>query len=148
MPNKKSKRNNKGKQTSKHQSVPLFYWKGTAFPQCIMDSDVEYFLKNGEEMVKNGLMFGEDINTQIQDYTCQLDMIEELICKYCNPVTKQGLDHISRETGEDIDHLNVLWALNICALLHLGVIENDNLNGYMVLSGNAVSDFIKFVPKK
>jgi len=143
MPNKKSTRNNKKKTKTMPQKVlepaaTLYFYNGTTFPKLIKTDSEEYIMKNAKLMIKAGLKAKVSIETQIQDYRDQLIMIEKLLYQHCNPYTKNGMDIIERTLNDDVDSIMIVWMLDICALLHLGVIKNDNQNGILKVRGDAV----------
>ncbi len=121
-----------------------FYYKGTTFPQYLEGENIaEDMKKYANEMIVEGLRNNVSLEEQKKDYKEQLDMIEGVMCeiignkstqkkkeceKYCN--------EIAEYLEQDIDDINSLWMLNICALLKLKVIEDDNMNGILVAKFN------------
>merc|ERR1711965_284618 len=70
---------------------------------------------------------------QIELYKAQLDVVEEALYKTDGsiPKTIEILNEDGR-LGRRTEHsLYVMWCLNICALIKMKVIENDNMNGIL-----------------
>ena len=113
----------------------MYFYKGSTFPVLIGGNTISACTKTANDMIIMGLRCGISINEQIKDYTSQLDTIEGLLFKYCNRNAK-GIKKVCKELKKTDDELQALWSLNICALLKLKVIENDNMNGYCLVSNN------------
>ena len=135
--------------TSIHQL--LTYWKGTAFPHITnhateesLNHYVEDATQLANEMIKEGLKTNISIPQQIKDYKEQLDAIE----LFLNSLTqghlkKKDLKKIHEEfkeslgtstTADTLRHLQVIWELNILALLKMKAIQNDNMYGVQLLN--------------
>ena len=145
MPNKKSKRNNKNKAQCPVINTPkkhtLYYFNGSTFPVFKIDDTYDFINKQSAEMIKNGIKHGVDKEEQIQDYTNQLVLIENLLQQHCNPYTEQGMNFICDVLDSNEDYIMMLWCLNICALLNLNALPNDNNNGVIHLTGDALKLF-------
>ena len=145
MPNKKSKRNNNNK--TQHPVIEkvkvhtLYYFNGSTFPTFNVDDTFDNFSKNSVKMIINGLENGVSKEEQIQDYKNQLTMIEELLYRHCNPYTKKGMQIMCRKLDQKEEKLYMIWCLNICALLNLNALANDNDNGVLHLTGGALKLF-------
>ena len=108
----------------------LLFYKGTSLPY-----DTEFYdkiLPKASKMIRNGLKAGVSRNTQIQDYIEQLDFLEQSL-------VNSNLSH-TREIeglwGDQYKRYSVVWILNILALLELGFLKNDNMNGTLFLGGD------------
>ena len=120
--------------TFKNNSV-LFFYNGTAFPQMVDAPDLEEkMIKNANEMIVLGLKHGVSLEEQKKDYKEQLDLMEQTLCD-----TAQGkmmdadtIDRASKKMCISIDTFYSMWCLNICALLKMKVIKNDNDNGMLI----------------
>ena len=148
MPNKKSTRNNK-KKTMPKAKIPvkvsepqttLYYFNGTTFPAVIKTNTEEYTFKMAKEMIKAALKDRLSKEEQIQAYMNQLIMLEKLLYQHCNPYTKNGMDVICRTLDMNEKKVMCWWNVDVCALLLLGAIKNDNNNGILNISGNGVND--------
>ena len=109
----------------------LLFYKGTSLPY-----DTEFYdkvLPNVSEMIQNGLKEGLSRKTQIQDYIEQLDFLEQSIV---NCKTQYTTRDIQIHWGDQWKEYFTVWILNILALLELGVLKNDNMNGTMFLGGD------------
>ena len=120
--------------TFKNNSV-LFFYNGTAFPQMVDAPDLEEkMIKNANEMIVLGLKHGVSLEEQKKDYKEQLDLMEQTLCD-----TAQGkmMDDASIDRAwvilglKDRQHFYNLWCLDVCALLKMKVIKNDNENGIL-----------------
>ena len=107
-----------------------YFYKGTCFPLCIKNITIKDVLKNSKDMLKMGLITNVSLEEQAQDYFKQLDIIENALFKYCNPSSKKGLKKVCNILNKSDIELFTLWSLNICALLHLKKLNDDDLNGY------------------
>ena len=134
--------------TTQHNTMTTththFYYKGTTFPQYLKGENIaEDMKKTANEMIIMGLRNNVSLEEQKKDYKEQLDMIEEVMCEIIGNKSTQNkkeckkyLNKIAEYIGEPIDDINSLWMLNICALLKLNVIEDDNMNGILVAKFN------------
>ena len=142
MPNKKSTRNNKKKQCNKEKSPiekekqTLYFWKGSTFPVFMKGDHYNYFNNSSIKMIKDGIKNGYSKEQQIVNYKKDLDIIEKQLLKHCNPYNKQGMKNLCQELGQIEAKISIMWCLNICALLNLNAIPNDNNNGILHLSGD------------
>ena len=118
----------------KNTSV-LFFYNGTAFPQVVDAPDVEQmFHKNANEMILRGIRGGLGMEQQKKEYKEQLDLMEQTLV---DTVQGKMMDGASIDRAwvilglKDRQHFYTLWCLNICALLKMKVIKNDNENGVL-----------------
>lgn len=117
-----------------------FYYKGTTFPQYLEGENVAYNMKKyANEMIIMGLRNNVSLEEQKKDYKEQLDMIEEVIFEVFGKKgtgnekeCKKYLNEIAEHFNSAIEDIQSMWMLNICALLKLKVIEDDNMNGILV----------------
>ena len=80
--------------------------------------------------------------TQIQDYIEQLDILEQSIVNCKTPYTTRD---IQIHWGDQWEEYSAVWILNILALLELGGLKNDNMNGAMFLGEDLPLFEIKFL---
>ena len=117
-----------------------FYYKGTTFPQFLEGENVADNMKKiANEMIVEGLRNNVSLEEQKEDYKEQLDMIEGVMYEIIGNKSTQNkkeckkyLNKIAEYIGKPIEDIHSLWMLNICALLKLKVIEDDNMNGILV----------------
>ena len=111
--------------------IVLLFYKGTS-----LSYDTEFYdktLPNASEMIQNCLKAGESRKTLIQVYIRELGFLEESIVNCKTPYTTRD---IQIHWGDQYEQYSAVWILNILALLELGVLKNDNMNGTMFLGGN------------
>lgn len=125
---------------NQHKQTVLFFYKKTMFPQVVDAPDVaEKFTKTANEMIVNGLKHGVSMEQQKEDYISQLDLMEEALTS----TAEGGEMDIGRamvmlgEAGlqmTDLQRFYNIWCLNICALLKMKAIKNDNDNGILKMT--------------
>ncbi len=124
-----------------YQSKTLFFYKGSCFP--ISDDTenlVETMMGFANKMIVAGLRAGVGIEEQKTDYKNQMDAMEQAIFDNTKDarVDYDTLDKAMESLKvkglvfEDIDAFYRMWSLNVCALLKMNVINNDNDNGFIV----------------
>ena len=109
----------------------LYFYKGTAWPQY-PTLPVKEAMERGKKMLVLGLKNGLSLEAQAEIYKSQLDIIEGTMVKYANPTTEKGMNKVASILNTDLDSIGYLWVANICALLHLKKIQNDDMNGYLI----------------
>ncbi len=113
-------------------SGTLYFYKGTAFPITTTSPSSRTVMDNAKEMIALGLrMSNISLDEQAKDYFEQLDIIEDHLHKYCNPSSKKKLKKVCSLLMKDEDELYATWCLNICALLIMKRINNDEMNGLL-----------------
>lgn len=115
-----------------------FFYKGTQFPIALVgENTAQEIIKNANEMIIMGLRNNISLEEQKKDYKKQLDMIEQKLFDIGSTQNKskikKGLTNIAKYFNSTIDDIHSMWMLNVCALLKLKVIENDNMNGLMTI---------------
>tara|TARA_R110002020_G_scaffold109601_1_gene253553 strand:- start:167 stop:481 length:315 start_codon:yes stop_codon:yes gene_type:complete len=100
-------------------------------PQMMLDEADA--MKLAKEQLELGIrMSGMSLMEQKKDYLEQLEKIEDVMNKYCNGVeAKKGMKKVSKILNHPIDHIYALWCINICCLLILKAIPDDDKNGIM-----------------
>ena len=109
----------------------LYFYKGTAWPQY-PTLPVKEAMEIGKQMLVLGLKNGLSLEAQAEIYKSQLDIIEGTMVKYANPTTEKGMNKVASIINRDLDFIGAIWIANVCALLHLKKIQNDNMNGYLI----------------
>ena len=110
----------------------LFFYKGTPFPQVASDRNAgEVSMKKAGEMIVLGLKHVVSLEQQKKDYKEQLDMMEERLS--VNEINDESVvNRAMLSLGlESRDIFYSAWVLNICALLKMNVIKNDENNGVL-----------------
>ena len=110
----------------KPEKYTAYYYKGTAFPLCYTNPTVEKIMEHAHNMIETGILHGDSLKQQKQTYLTQLDMIESSLCKHNGELTK-----LVKDIGQTEDELYAVWQLDICALLIMKVIKEDDDNGTM-----------------
>ena len=115
----------------------LFFYKGTAFPTLIHTANpVKDMRERANEMIILGMKHGITLDEQKKDYFEQLDLIEETLCETSNKgrIDEKTIKRACKLLGEDTDSVYITWCLNICALLKLKAIKDDEMNGIVSFS--------------
>jgi len=115
-----------------------FFYKGTQFPIALVgENTAQEIIKNANEMIIMGLRNNISLEEQKKAYKKQLDMIEQKLFDIGSTQNKskieKGLTNIAKYFNSTIDDIHSLWMLNVCALLKLKVIENDDMNGLLTI---------------
>ena len=117
----------------KNKSVS-FYYKGTAHPVVVDIPDLDvYMMKMANKMIVDGMKCGDSIEKQKIYYKEQLDYWEKTIYEQASggEITEDVLERVSNILKISKDSFYNMWCLNICALLKLKVINDDNNNGIL-----------------
>ena len=110
----------------KPEKYTAYYYKGTAFPLCYTNPTFDKIMEHAHNMIETGILHGDSLKQQKQTYLTQLDMIESSLCKHNGELTK-----LVKDIGQTEDELYAVWQLDICALLIMKVIKEDDDNGTM-----------------
>ena len=120
---------------AEYKNYPLFFYKGTAFPQVVDNPHLEAkMMESATEMIVLGLKHGVSMEQQKKDYKEQLDAMEQRLCDFAkNKIMDESvIDRAMVSLGiESRDHFYSAWCLNVCALLKMKVIKDDNENGIL-----------------
>ncbi len=120
-------------ETFKNKSV-LFFYKGTAHPRMVDAPDWENtMMKQANNMILCGLRNGVSLEEQKKDYKEQMDMMEQTLCDTAQDkmMDEDILNRSANQLEISVDRFYSTWCLNICALLKMNVIKDDNNNGIM-----------------
>ena len=112
----------------------LVFYKGT--PLQYSNKQYDLMHRKGNEMIVSGLRNGVSLEQQKKDYLNQLDFIEEKICFISNndEIFEEKL--IANWGKEEYLKSKMLWFMNIEALIKLKVLNDDDKNGFLVISAN------------
>lgn len=117
-----------------------YFWKGTRFPITLYQSHGE-MMKEAKNMIATGLLAGDSMKKQAEDYKKQLNTIEKALWKHNGNFTEENLTKIAEGLGLPLWRLHCVWCLNICALLIMKEIENNENYGslqYMKKNGGLI----------
>jgi len=92
-------------------------------------------MENAKEMIVLGMKHGVSMEQQKKDYKDQMDLMEKTLFDEAKGkmMDKHIIKRAMRKLGiSDIEYFCSTWCLNICALLKMKVIENDENNGMLV----------------
>eukprot|EP00938_MAST-03A_sp_MAST-3A-sp1_P002571 g2571.t1 len=99
----------------------------------LAEERVTFLRKKAREMIRMGLSVGGlRKKAQIKEYTQQLDNIESALRAWelQGRGTMAQMDvFLKKRCGDDTQGLESLWALDILALIELGALREDNMNG-------------------
>jgi hypothetical protein len=115
----------------------IYYYKGTPFSyDCMLP--YEEGMRGGKEQIALGLRLSKlSLEEQAKIYLEQLDLIESCFYKHSlsngGNITKKVLIKVAKEMDMSIDKLYGVWCLNICSLLIMKKLKNDDMNGTMVI---------------
>ena len=84
-------------------------------------------------MILLGMRQGVSMKQQKADYIEQLDMMEHALVTAANGglLTKNAILKAAESVGQTADKFYYWWCLDICALIKMKVLKNDNMNGIM-----------------
>ena len=124
--------------SNKHKQTVLFFYKKTMFPQVVDAPDVaEAMTSMANEMIVLGLEHGVSMEQQKEDYISQLDVMEEALTSTAEGGLMSGksINKAMVMLGQtDLQKFYTMWCLNICALLKMKAIKNDNDNGILKMT--------------
>jgi hypothetical protein len=121
-------------------STTMYFYKGTTFPLATKGADFPRMInKFALDMIITGEKMGETRAKQIKDYFAQLDMMEKAMCDIqadmgvpeTDADAKDQLEALEAELGQPQDKIQMMWCLNIAALLMMKALPNDDNNGTM-----------------
>lgn len=122
------------------------YYKGTSLqlPVCISKTEEVWkeIERKGENQVVKFLQMGVSLDELKEVYLEQLNEIEDGLCRTEDKSQLNGLvdqQEIvekaikgTRLESQGAEFATAIWFLNIAALLKMKVIENDNMNGWLI----------------
>jgi hypothetical protein len=123
----------------------MFFYKGTSFPieneKCNVMFNVKHItydfaMKYAREMIANNLRKSESMEAQSNRYKKELDLINDALISFerkngIGCFNKKNVEKICDTFGHSVEDIVCGWCLNICALLILKKIPNDELNGVL-----------------
>jgi len=109
----------------------LYFYKGSAWPIVYYGIPVKKFMEQAHKIIVSFLKDNISLKEQVEIYKNQLDYIEGLMVKYANPTTDKGMKKVASIAEQDLDTIGELWCTNVCALLKLNEIKNDDMNGIL-----------------
>lgn len=119
------------------QGETRYFYKGTCFPIPLPAADQELIMECAKDCIAGGLRDGDTMKSLATLFKAQLDeIIEKLVelekknngkCSREDLVSLAANEPFTREP----EHLVVVWAMNVCALLIMKEIEDDEMNGVL-----------------
>jgi uncharacterized protein (UPF0335 family) len=120
------------------QGQTRYFYKGTCFPIPLPAADQELLMKCAKDMIAAGLRDGDTMKSLATLFKAQLD---EIIEKLVELEKENGNCECSREDlvllaasepfDMELENMVTLWTLNVCALLIMKEIEDDEMNGVL-----------------
>jgi len=125
---------------TKMEEKNLYFYKGTAFPIVYIGLPVKKIMEQAHIMIVKFLKKNISLKEQVEMYKYQLDYIERLMVKYANPTTDKGMKKVASIMEKDLDWIGSVWSINVCALLKLNEIKNDDMNGILSTKVQSLSE--------
>jgi len=129
------------------QHFELYFYKGTSWsPLYISQADC---MIAGREQIAAGLrLSGMSIEEQAKLYFQQLDTIEQCLCD-CAPVVmnRKTARRVSAKLNMSIEKIYTMWAVNICSLLIMKKLNDDDKNGLQCFQTSGGSNIKKTFSK-
>ena len=115
----------------------MYFYKGTPFGQWEKMLSYDDAMAGGRAQIASGLRrANSSIEEQAEFYLQQLDSIEASFCRHAKngEITRKVLVKVAKEQNMSIDKMYALWCINICSLLILKKLKDDDMNGIMQIS--------------
>ena len=90
----------------------------------------------GRKQLRTGVEAGYSLTNQAGYILKQLEQIEEALFTFANPSSVEGLEAVSKLFNTTVEEIYSLWVMNVCALLILKKIKNDENNGILTTYRN------------
>lgn len=112
----------------------LYFYNGSSYPRMYEECPEE-LMKQAKYMIVLGLRRGVSMDEQTNDYFIQLDLIESALFKYDGNYTEENMKKIADSLGQDDDdRLFLTWILNVCALVIMKRLPDNDMHGVMTIS--------------
>ena len=123
----------------------LFFYKGTAYPafECFTSKKkaikhVQTIIDFAKQMIKKNLKEGIDKKSQVSNYIRQMDYVENALVEWeAQGHTPEDFELFAKQKYNP-DDCRIFswkeWALNSMALMVLGKIRDDDMNGPQLLT--------------
>ena len=119
------------------------YYKGTSI-RCVFEEEdlfVKMCIDGAKDQIANMLRGGASLKQIGIIAKIELDKMEEQMCQGKDAKKPQEfsgkdyLDYLSNVSGKEISGVEFMsiWYINIAVLLKLKVIDNDEMNGWLIM---------------
>jgi hypothetical protein len=114
--------------------VAQYFYKGTPV-DFTFDTEEQLSLFQGllTIQIKTGMEAGRKIPEQIVYMTAQLDELEQLIVEAVGFGNEYSGHNLKAIWGKDWKQQKTLFAMNVMSLIKVRALQNDNMNGEMVM---------------
>jgi len=115
----------------------LYFYKGTPFGQWEKQLSYKTAMAGGKAQIETGLRISKmSLEEQAVFYFQQLDCMEAAFCRHSRngEITRKAIVRVAKELDMSIDKLYATWCIDICSLLIMKKIKDDNMNGIMQMS--------------
>ena len=114
----------------------MFFYKGTSFKLYPFNITYDFAMKYAREMIANNLRKSESMEAQSNRYKKELDLINNALISFerkngIGCFNKKNVEKICDTFWPSVEDIFCKWCLNICALLILKKIPNDDMNGVL-----------------
>ena len=115
----------------------MLYFKGTGIQLPIdVDESFDNYIVINESTIIKGLMMGISLETQKRNILEDLQEMEKYVYNLCeNGTLEYDNEFLKRKMGENnFKKFLAKWSINVICGLKLGVIKNDDMNGYLFIN--------------
>jgi hypothetical protein len=115
----------------------LYFYKGTPFGQWEKQLSYKTAMAGGKAQIELGLRVTKmSLEEQSAFYFQQLDCMEAGFCRHARngEITRKTIVKVAKEMDLSVDKLYSIWCINICSLLIMKKIKDDDMNGIMHMS--------------
>jgi hypothetical protein len=125
----------------------LYFYKGTSFSPVYIPLDK--CMEAGKEQIVLGLrLSGMSLEEQAKLYLEQLDTIEACLFECCPEyMNRKTARRVSVKLNMSIEKIYTMWSVNICSLLIMKKLKNDDMNGIQKFHIGESSKFNKTFSK-
>jgi len=111
----------------------LYFYKGTPFGGWEKQLDCDMAMLSAKAQLELGVRMSMTLKEQAAAYLRQLDLMEASMCRHAKmgDVTRKVLVKVAKDMDMSIDKMYAIWCVNICCLLIMKKLENDDMNGIM-----------------
>ena len=111
----------------------LYFYNGSSYPRMYEECPEE-LMKQAKYMIALGLRHGVSMDEQTNDYFIQLGIMEDALLKYDGNYTEKNMKKIADSLGQDEDKIFITWILNVCALVIMKRLPDNDMHGVMTIS--------------
>ena len=112
------------------ENYDLYFYKGTCWAP--LHIPLSGCMQAGKEQIELGLRIsGMSLDEQAKLYFEQLDQIENCLCKHAPfHMDRKTERRVSKALNMSTDKIYMTWCINICSLLIMKKLQNDDMNGH------------------